>query len=121
MKSPGAPAGWFFSALGLDERHKSVSSPTASQFPRGLEDGLSQGKPGRGSAFCWRPEVPQVPRGGSARSSGCRGGSKAKAELLAHVAAVALHHAAPVEAAQAVLSRSTLSRCLRRSTAGRSR
>lgn len=62
-----------------------------------------RGKPGRGSALCWRPEVPQVPRGGSARSFGCHGGSKAKAELLAHAAAVALHHAAPVKAAQAVL------------------
>ena len=82
--------------------HKSQAPPPHS-FPEAWKMDFLRGKPGRGSALCWRPEVPQVPRGGSARSSRCRGGSKAKAELLAHAAAVALHHAAPVEAAQAVL------------------
>lgn len=60
-----------------------------------------RGKPGRGSASA-----------GAQRSRRCREAARAqfrvprrvsKAELLAHAAAVALHHAAPVEAAQAVL------------------
>lgn len=63
-----------------------------------------KGKLGHGSAPCWSPEVTQV-REASLRTVGgaAGGGSEAEAELLAHEALVALHHAAPVEAAQAVL------------------
>lgn len=39
----------------------------------------------------------------AASSSEAGDGSEAQAEILAHLAAVALHHAAPVEAAQTVL------------------
>lgn len=46
-----------------------------------------------GSHPRWGPEVPRSPGGAS----------EAEAELLAHATAVALHDAAPVEAAQAVL------------------
>lgn len=46
--------------------------------------------------------VPQIAKR-AARRGEAGGGSEAQAELLAHAAAVALHHAAPVEAAQAVL------------------
>lgn len=57
---------------------------------------------GHGSASCWSPAVAQVER--QLRAWGEAGGrSEAEVELLAHEALVALHHAAPVEAAQAVL------------------
>lgn len=96
-----APLGGSSGALGLDERAY-ISSPTASQF---LE------RPGRWTfpGETWqRPLLaPRGPAGAERRlcaQSGKPGdGSEAEAEFLAHAAAVALHYAAPVEAAQTVL------------------
>ena len=87
----------------LMNRHKSQAPP-----PRSFQ------RPGRWT-FSGGSRAEAAPSAGAQMSRRCReaapravpgaadGGSKAEAELLAHAAAVALHHAAPVEAAQAVL------------------
>lgn len=102
-EAPRVPLGPHSGALGLPGRVYNSSLP-ASQFPEAWEMDLRRGKLGQGQ----RPLLEPRGRAGTERRLGAqfreaRGGSEAEAELLAHVAAVALHYTAPVETAQAVL------------------
>lgn len=101
LRSPQSASRVPLRSVGLPGR-ECISSLPPSKFQRPGR-WTSAGKAGSGQRPCWSPEVAQVPKDLHAQFGEPLGGSEAEAELFAHVTAVALHHAAPVETAQAVL------------------
>ena len=92
-------------ALGLPERALSPSTPL---YPLSFQEAWETDFLRGGKRAKQRPLLELGGPAGAERRLRAQfgeagGGSEAEAEFLAHAAAVALHHTAPVEAAQAVL------------------